>query len=1577
MSERARLVSGLLYAGSLTAALSLACSSSDRSPPPGLGPNVGIAQASNILVGPCDTGEVRDCSITLSEHAGVLNCYHGRQACVEGDWTSCGNGELSSMPAMGMSKASPPGLRLLALSGADTCDSNPCDPTCLQLERQPDAGANTSVLEGDPSSFTWQTGSLQSFPSGLVKKGLIEPCATGSDCQFNTRCQYPVSPSCSHNKCAVGGTLEASCDPCVADICEVDPTCCPQPATVDPVCQHDLCLEGEALSESCDSCAQLICADNPSCCTDSWDASCVAAVASVCGASCTCRAGELEYAGSCYFHEEADENWEDARESCQERGDGWDLVSLGDEAENDFVVDNVIDNSETWIGFTDGNGIGTGGEWYWTNGDPALPWDESDGNGVSGEVTVVDWGVDWSYRDVDSDPGASWNELSYDDGSWSTGPAQLGFGDGDEATSITRDGPSYYFRHVVNLTATPSAAQLEVLFDDGFVAYVNGSEVARDNANDASHDAYASSGSSDDEVFSSAIDTSPFVVGDNLIAVVVKNRSRNNSDVSFDLRLRATFAEPKPVNYGDDWSHHVTGTDPGSNWNQLSYDDSGWPTGPAQLGFGDSDEATSFPKTGPSYYFRREFTLSETLSGATLSVLFDDGFVAYVNGVEVDRENVSSTDHSAYASNDSSDDEIETQAISTAPFVVGTNVLAVVVKNHSSGSSDISFDAELEVTLSSAGIYQNFASSEPDEDEPCARYQSNRVGTWGDKRCNKKFDSVCEGPPKQMTGGSAAPTTGAWTAVDFGSDWRYQSDGSDPGSSWTSLAYDDAGWFSGSGQLGFGDGDEATSFSANNPSYYFRHVVNLPSEISDATLDMVYDDGFVTYVNGVELSRRNVLSTSHGSYASSTSGDNETLSVPVDASPFVVGDNVIAVQVKNRSNSSSDVSFDLKLRVTLCGPSGCPAAPEWSQACVDLVGSVCNAQCDDGDPLETTGQCVPWYPGETDSSCGGADLALGVPCADSIPVCNHGTVTAPAGVRLVHFPGNSTQYPNCEPDQTHPQMYECFTDAEIPPGECLNVTSCPNLSGNREIMVNPPGAQHVPECNCSDNWSLYSSNECGEPTCGGGSSVATLQKKAVDVIFVIDNSGSMQGEIAQVQQRINEDFASIIEDSGLDYQVVMMSRYGDISTSVGGSNYPICVSSPLGGHDCSDPINQGVQSNPPNFYHFSTDVQSRDSLCRILEGWDHADELASDSRSWTQQLPQGLQGVLRPDARKAFVVITDDDVDCNYGGYDFDDDNGVSSGQAVASAFDQALLSLSAEQFGSADDRNYVFHSIVAMSEFVPASEPWPSSEPIQTGQCSPGSEGPGTGYQALSVLTGGLRYPTCRNDDFDAIFQALAEDVIEGATVSCSVEIGSNEGSDPANTTVRFASDTQAEPVTFSRVDSEASCVDNAYYYEDASTITLCPSTCTVVQADTTGALAVDVGCQGGASYVQRELIESYESECSEDTTVQWSFFTYNTTTPGDSNVNFRLRSAQTEAELEAAVWMDLATAQASPDTQICAMAGPAPCPVDLYSVLGGSPAAHHPFVQVEVQLNPTSDGSLPSTIQGWQLSYSCPFDQ
>jgi hypothetical protein len=115
------------------------------------------------------------------------------------------------------------------------------------------------------------------------------------------------------------------------------------------------------------------------------------------------------------------------------------------------------------------------------------------------------------------------------------------------------------------------------------------------------------------------------------------------------------------------------------------------------------------------------------------------------------------------------------------------------------------------------------------------------------------------------------------------------------------------------------------------------------------------------------------------------------------------------------------------------------------------------------------------------------------------------------------------------------------------------------------------------------------------------------------------------------------------------------------------------------------------------------------------------------------------------------------------------------------------------------------------------------------------------------------------------------------------------------------------------------------------------------------------------------------YEGVCPAGTKAQWGFFTYDTTTPATSNVTFRARTAQTQAGLASATYIDLPTAQSTPtDTQVCALSGPAPdCPVDLYNTFG-SPDNKFPWLELEIGLNPVTGGYC--TVNDWQITYSCP---
>ncbi|MFM7683268.1 MAG: hypothetical protein ACKO7P_11045, partial [Bacteroidota bacterium] len=89
--------------------------------------------------------------------------------------------------------------------------------------------------------------------------------------------------------------------------------------------------------------------------------------------------------------------------------------------------------------------------------------------------------------------------------------------------------------------------------------------------------------------------------------------------------------------------------------------------------------------------------------------------------------------------------------------------------------------------------------------------------------------------------------------------WDYIIPTTEPNASWRSPGATLTGWLSGIGGIGFGDGDDGTTIGTST-SVYLRKTFNLTNvnDIKRLILYMDYDDGFVAYINGVEIARANL-----------------------------------------------------------------------------------------------------------------------------------------------------------------------------------------------------------------------------------------------------------------------------------------------------------------------------------------------------------------------------------------------------------------------------------------------------------------------------------------------------------------------------------------------------------------------------------------------------------------------------------------------------------------------------------------------------------------------------------------------
>jgi hypothetical protein len=180
---------------------------------------------------------------------------------------------------------------------------------------------------------------------------------------------------------------------------------------------------------------------------------------------------------------------------------------------------------------------------------------------TAGRVALVNRGAVWKYHDLGQDLGTEWREEGYDDSAWNEGPAELGAGDGGEATAIDRgpDGarfPTVYFRKTITVVNPGDFGGLEfgLRRDDGAVIYVNGAEVYRDSnvPADATYGTYTDDQTPSETAYAAiSVGASVLKAGANVIAVELHQVNATSSDLSFDLELAATpVPRLKMVDYG-------------------------------------------------------------------------------------------------------------------------------------------------------------------------------------------------------------------------------------------------------------------------------------------------------------------------------------------------------------------------------------------------------------------------------------------------------------------------------------------------------------------------------------------------------------------------------------------------------------------------------------------------------------------------------------------------------------------------------------------------------------------------------------------------------------------------------------------------------------------------------------------------------------------------------------------------------------------------------------------------------------------------------------------------------------------
>ena len=303
-----------------------------------------------------------------------------------------------------------------------------------------------------------------------------------------------------------------------------------------------------------------------------------------------------------------------------------------------------------------------------------------------------------------------------------------------------------------------------------------------------------------------------------------------------------------------------------------------------------------------------------------------------------------------------------------------------------------------------------------------------------------------------------------------------------------------------------------------------------------------------------------------------------------------------------------------------------------------------------------------------------------------------------------------------------------------------------------------------------------------------------------DIIWVVDNSMSMQEEVTAVSANLNR-FASFIISSGIDAQVVMVSND---DPTVGDGKYHVCVPPPLSA-TAAGVCPLGRDLDGERYYHERVTIEG-----------------VSSSNTRTNALTAIVNGYpnyrsrLRPGATTHIVVVSDDD------------------SAITAADFDAQISALSPGFL-----RRPIVHSIVTRD----ATELESNMDGCVVAGCPCGYR-VGTEYLGLSAATGGIVQSICAAD-WGPVSDAIAAAVVETTSVPCSYAIPSPGGGLSVNPEqVNVYSAAAGERTLIPNVAEAAACsAEPGWYYDnpaDPRTLELCSASCVSV----TGSVEIDFGC-------------------------------------------------------------------------------------------------------------------------------------
>ena len=561
------------------------------------------------------------------------------------------------------------------------------------------------------------------------------------------------------------------------------------------------------------------------------------------------------------------------------------------------------------------------------------------------QTNIISYGATWKYLDKGTNQGSSWRSTSFNDASWASGNAQLGYGDGDEATVVSY-GPNAskkyittYFRKAITVTnaSTFISFTINLKRDDGAVVYINGTERFRSNmpTGSISHTTKASTDAVDDGNTPQTINipAGTLISGTNVIAVEIHQRTASSTDISFDLEL---------IGNGDTTAPVVTSFTPVDNATNVAIN--------ANLSFNFNE---AIQKGTGNILIKAGGIIAQTIDVTSAAVTITGNTVTidpsdFTNNSAVNIEIDAGAFKDLANNNDAGIVNATTWNFTIAPLdtspptitglspvdnasnvAVSSNLVLTFDEAVQKGTGNILIKQSgitmqtIDVTSSLVIVNGNVVTINPSDFGYNAAVNIEiATGAFKDL-ANNNYAGITNATTWNFT--TENLVTGPQTFIPYGTSWKYLDNGTNQGTAWTGTAFNDATWISGNAQLGYGDGDEATVISygpdANNKyiTAYFRKAITIndPLAFTSFTGSVKRDDGVVIYLNGTEVYRNNmptgtILNTTLAPTFASDDGNTPQV-FTISSSAFVNGNNVIAVEMHQNAVNSSDLSFDLQL----------------------------------------------------------------------------------------------------------------------------------------------------------------------------------------------------------------------------------------------------------------------------------------------------------------------------------------------------------------------------------------------------------------------------------------------------------------------------------------------------------------------------------------------------------------------------------------------------------------------------------------------------------------------------------------